>query len=108
MMLKFCVGIMLVFMSFFLVGCNNLEYETSRDTVIVAPDNSYSLTLKYDNVSRPCVYKDGKKLYEYQGNGFNESVVWDIKWVSDNEVLLYIKSPQKEKYKKEQIHITLY
>ena len=92
---------------FILTGCSNLEYDTSRDKVIMSPDNSYSLTIRYDHVSRPFIFKDGKLIYEYEGPGFMESVGFNIKWVSDDEILLYLESPQKEKYAKEKFYIKI-
>ena len=75
-----------LFMSLFIfTACDDLEYDTNLDRVINSPDNSYSLTLRYDYVSRPSIFKDGKLIYEYPGSGFTETVGWDIKWVSDDE-----------------------
>lgn len=99
--------IVFLLVHFMFMGCDNLEYETSRDKVIMAPDNSYSLTIIYDYVSRPVILKNDKKIYEYKGSGFAESVDWDIKWISDDEILLYIVSPKKEKYKNEQFYISI-
>lgn len=97
-----------LFMSLFIfTACDDLEYDTNLDRVINSPDNSYSLTLRYDYVSRPSIFKDGKLIYEYPGSGFTETVGWDIKWVSDDEILLYIASPQKEKYSKEKYYIKI-
>lgn len=90
-----------------LSGCSSIKYETSRDRIIVSPNKSYSLTLRYDNVSRPFIFKDGELIYEYKGSGFTETVYFNIKWISDDEILLYLESPQKEKYSKEEYHIKL-
>ena len=87
--------------------CTNFEYETSRDKIITSPVGSYSLTLRYDHVSRPFIFKDGELIYKYEGPGFTESVEFNIKWISDDEILLYLESPQKEKYSKEQFYIKL-
>ena len=102
------VGILLFLGSalFILSGCANLKYDTDRDEVIQSPDESYSLTIRYDYVSRPDIYKDGKRIFEYSGSGFMENVYWDIEWVSDNEIMLYIKSPQRKKYNNEKYYIT--
>lgn len=90
-----------------LVGCSDFQYDTDRDRVITSPDKSYSLLLRYDYVSRPSIFKDGELIYEYKGSGFMESVGFNIKWVSDDEILLYLESPKKEKYKNEQFYINV-
>ena len=94
-------------MLFVLTGCADLVYDTSRDTVIESPDKSYSVTIRYDYVSRPDLYIDGEKIFEYDGSGFMESVGWNIEWLSEKEILLYIQSPQKEKYSKEKYKIVI-
>lgn len=45
---------------FTLTGCttSEIEYETSRDEVIYSPSGNYSITLRYDYVSRPYIFKD--------------------------------------------------
>lgn len=44
---------------FVLTGCttSEIEYETSRDEVIYSPSGNYSITLRYDYVSRPYILK---------------------------------------------------
>ncbi|MBP3255859.1 MAG: hypothetical protein J6M60_05165 [Clostridia bacterium] len=92
---------------FVLSGCSSIKYETDRDKIIQSPDNSYSITIRYDYVSRPDIYKDGKIIFKYDGSGFMENVDWDVEWLSEKDILLYIKSPQKEKYNKEKYYITI-
>ena len=99
--------IVLCSMLFLLTGCDDLKFDTNRDRVIESPDKSYSLTLRYDYVSRPFIFKDGELIYEYEGNGFAESVGFEIEWIDDNKILLYLASPQKEKYSKERYIINI-
>ena len=35
---------------------DNLKYDTSRDKVIKSPSGKYSITLRYDYVSRPYIF----------------------------------------------------
>lgn len=50
---------------FVLTGCttSEIEYETSRDEVIYSPSGNYSITLRYDYVSRPYIFKDDTLVY---------------------------------------------
>lgn len=43
---------------------DNLKYDTSRDKVIKSPSGKYSITLRYDYVSRPYIFKNNKLIFE--------------------------------------------
>lgn len=87
-----------------LFGCSvfdNVLYETSRDEVLESPGGEYTLTLRYDYVSRPFIFKENRLIYEYDGPGFNETVSWGIEWVAENEIVLYyddVKDEYDEEY----------
>ena len=58
-------------------------------------DKSYSIKM----------WQNGKLIYKYDGPGFNETVDWYIKWLSENEILLYYHS-SNERYN-EEYHIII-
>lgn len=93
---------------FILTGCNNekVKYDTSRDELIQSPNGEYSITLRYDYVSRPYIFKDNKLIFETNKPGFNETVYFKVKWESENEILLYIDM-DTEKYKNDRYNITI-
>lgn len=35
-------------------------------------------------------YMKKKCIFEYDGVGFNETVYWDIEWISEDEIRLYV------------------
>ena len=43
---------------------DNLKYDTSRDKVIKSPSGKHSITLRYDYVSRPYIFKNNKLIFE--------------------------------------------
>lgn len=43
---------------------DNLKYDTSRDKVIKSPSGKYSITLRYDYVSRPYIFLNNKLIFE--------------------------------------------
>lgn len=43
---------------------DNLKYDTSRDKVIKSPSGKYSITLRYDYVSRPYIFRNNKLIFE--------------------------------------------
>lgn len=85
---------------------DNAKYETSRDEVIKSPSGEYSITLRYDYVSRPYIFKDDKLIFETNKAGFNETVFFKVEWLSENELLLYLDMG-KEKYKNDKYYITI-
>ena len=94
---------------FLLTGCNidDAKYETSRDEIIQSPNGKYSITLRYDYVSRPYIFKDNKLIFETHEPGYNETVYFKVKWESENKILLYNDSGSKEKYKNDKYYITI-
>ena len=93
---------------FLLTRCNNekVKYETSRDEILQSPNGKYSITLRYDNVSRPYIFKDNKLIFETNKPGFNETVYFKVKWESENKILLYIDM-DSEKYKNDKYYISI-
>ena len=95
---------MILLLSIFFIK-ENLKYEVNRDKTFKFPNGKHQITLRYDYASRPYVFKNGKLIYKYDGPGFNETVDWHIKWLSENEILLYYHS-SNEQYN-EEYHIII-
>ena len=102
------ISIIILFVSclVLLTGCDDIEYDTSRDKEIKSPSGEYTILLRYDYVSRPFLFKDGEMIFETNKPGFNENVFFEVEWVSENDLILYINS-SKEKYKNDryEVHI---
>lgn len=96
--------ILILLLSIFFIK-ENLKYEVNRDKTFKSPNGKHQITLRYDYASRPYVFKNGKLIYKYDGPGFNETVDWYIKWLSENEILLYCHS-SNERYN-EEYHIII-
>lgn len=90
---------------FILTGCD-VNYDESRDEVLTSPSGEYQITLRYDHASRPYLFKDGKMIFETNKSGFNENVFFEVEWLSENDLILYLNS-SKEKYKNDRytVHI---
>lgn len=102
------VMIILISGLFLLTGCNidKVKYETSRDEVLQSPNGEYSITLRYDYLSRPYIFKDNKLIFETNKPGFSETVYFKVKWESENKILLYIDM-NSEKYKNDKYYISI-
>lgn len=59
---------------FVLSGCSINEIKYDREEIMQSPSDEYSITLKYDYVSRPYIFKDNKMIFKYDGSEFNEIV----------------------------------
>ncbi|MBO6194740.1 MAG: hypothetical protein J6O56_00170 [Bacilli bacterium] len=102
------IFVLLISVLFLLTGCSikDLKYETSRDEIIKSPNGEYTIILRYDYVSRPYIFKDNKLVFETHESGYNETVYFKVKWVSENKIMLYNDSG-KEKYKNDKYYITI-
>ena len=95
-MKKYITGIKIIGITLFLLGLvkcglylkNDFGYDT-RDQIFVSPSGQTTVRLRYDFASRPFLFYDNQKVFEYNGSGFMESVYFDIQWVSEKEVRLY-------------------
>ena len=47
-------------------------------------------TVEVDYLSRSNVLYEEKCIFEYDGAGFNETVYWDIEWISEDEIRIYV------------------
>lgn len=94
--------IMLVLLAF--TGCGGLKYE--KETVFKSPSGDKAVTVKIDYVSRPDVFYNGKCIFKYDRSGFNETVPWDVKWNSEDEIELYL-ADGRAKYENERYVIQI-
>lgn len=58
-----------------------------------SPEGSNTIIVKYDLASRPTIYKKGlfyqQKIWDYPGHGFNETVVFNVEWLSEDEIRFF-------------------
>ena len=101
-------AVLCILVLFTLTGCttSEIEYETSRDEVIYSPSGNYSITLRYDYVSRPYIFKDDTLVFETNKPGYNETVSFKVEWKSEDEIFLYIES-DNDKYSNEKYFIKI-
>ena len=101
-------AVLCILVLFILTGCttSEIEYETSRDEVIYSPSGNYSITLRYDYVSRPYIFKDDTLVFETNKPGCNETVYFKVEWKSEDEIFLYIES-DNDKYSNEKYFIKI-
>jgi len=106
----YIVSILVLLISglFLLTGCSikDLKYETSRDKIIYSPSGEYYITLRYDYVSRPYIFKDNKLIFKTNRPGFTETVDFEVEWKSENEIFLYYHL-NNEKYKDDRYNIII-
>lgn len=54
----------------------------------VSPQKTNTIVVEYDFISRPTVYKEiwlwKKKIWTYEGGGFNEELRFQVEWLSEN------------------------
>lgn len=86
-----CIILIILIFCFCLL-IDNIKYEVARDEKINSPNKKYTILLRYDYVSRPYIFKNNKVLFKYNGSGFNEKIEWNIKWLSNNQIMLYYDS----------------
>lgn len=93
---KYFIIIFSTAMLAFLAGCNDVKYE--EEYVSESPLGEKTVTVKVDYVSRPDVFFNDECIFEYDGSGFSETVYWNVEWIAENEIRLYLDSYNGEDY----------
>ncbi len=83
---------------YFILKKDNYKFDKNRDKIIYSPSGDYYITLRYDFLSRPYIFKDGNLIFETKRPGFNETIDYDFEWQSEHRLYLYIDG-DKERYK---------
>ncbi len=99
------VVFLFVFASAFIGACSDVEYESTQ--VFTSPSGNREVTVKCDYVSSPYVFYEGEMIFKTDKPGFAETVAWNVEWISEDEIRLYVASPQKEKYSNDNYFIKL-
>ena len=99
------VVFLFVFASAFIGACSDVEYESTQ--VFISPSGNKEVTVKCDYVSSPYVFYEGEMIFKTNKPGFAEKVAWNVEWISEDEIRLYVASPQKEKYSNDNYFIKL-
>ena len=81
---------------------DDILFGIARDS----PSGNYSITLRYDYVSRPYIFKDDTLVFETNKPGYNETVYFKVEWKSEDEIFLYIES-DNDKYSNEKYFIKI-
>ena len=67
-----------------------LRYDPDGDQTFESPFGDDEVTVRVDYLSCPDVFYEGKCIFKYDGPGFNETVYWDVEWLSEDEIRLYV------------------
>ena len=81
----------------FLSGCDAVKYDSEFTST--SPSGEKTVTVKVDHVSRPDVFFNDECIFEYDGPGFTETEYWNVEWISENEIRLYLDSYDEEDYR---------
>jgi len=70
---------------------SEIKYESQFDQSFVSPNGINTILVRYDYMSRPTVFLNGKdtKIFEYSDPGFMENIHFDVEWKGDYEFVLY-------------------
>lgn len=72
-------------------GCCRIAAVAEEET-FVSPEETNTIIVCYDHVCRPTVYKKGrlfrKKIFDYPGSGFMETVHFGVEWLSEDRIRL--------------------
>lgn len=86
---KYIKYIFMLFVIFLLWGCNHTIFHAEQE-VFTSPNGTNTIIVKYDFVSRPTIYQKGflgnKKVWDYEGSGFMETVYFSVEWLSENQI----------------------
>lgn len=84
----FCASVLLLFAIFLFRGCRSFGYDFELS--YTSPQGTNTILVKYDFVSRPTIFKQevllDKKIWEYPGSGFMETVIFDVEWLSECQI----------------------
>ncbi len=95
-LVKYFIIVFTAAMMTYLVGCNDVKYE--KEYKSESPSGEKTVTVKVDYVSRPDVFYNDECIFKYDGSGFSETVYWNVEWLSENEIRLYLDSYNEEDY----------
>ena len=69
-------------------SCYHTFINTEQE-IFVSPQGTNTIIVQYDFVCRPSVYKKmwigKKKIWEYPGSGFMETVHFGVEWLSEDK-----------------------
>ena len=75
-------------------------YDNGLTYTSTSPQGTNSIIVKRDFVSRPTIFKQGllwdKKIWQYEGSGFMETVGFDIEWLSENQIRFFYDDENDE------------
>ncbi|MBP3234685.1 MAG: hypothetical protein J6M65_09715 [Eubacterium sp.] len=86
MKIKKWMILIIAVMVLFLTGCTDADHNQTFES----PFGDDAVIVEVDYLSRPNVLYKGKRIFEYDGAGFNETVYWDIEWISEDKIRLYV------------------
>lgn len=80
-------------------SCYNIFVNTEQE-IFTSPQGTNTIIVQYDFMSRPTVYKKrllwDKELWEYPGNGFMETVHFNIEWLSEDKIQISYDDKNEE------------
>lgn len=82
----------------FIVAVYIMEYTYDQDFDSISPSGNKKVTVKIDYISCPDVFYKGDCIFEYSKSGFNETVIWEVEWLSEDLIKLYAPAYDDEEY----------
>ncbi len=82
----------IILITMFFQFVEELQYDSNSEEAFISPSGEQVVILKYDYASRPFLFHDDEMVFDYLKtgrNGFNESVDFEIDWISETEIRLY-------------------
>ncbi len=87
---KILLSIIALALLFLCQGCHLLA--NAEQEVFTSPEGTNTIIVQYDLVCRPTIYKKGwprnRKIWDYPGSGFMETVHFGVEWLSEDEIRL--------------------
>lgn len=98
------VFVVLFFVIFFVFIFQIGDRKSDRKNQFTSPNGTNTIKIEYDFLSRPSVYFNGDKIWEYEGSGFTEEVIFDVTWISEDSFkIVYNDESHAGKYAEEYI-----
>ncbi len=88
--IKYIIVLVMLFLIICLYRSCYHTFINTEQFVYTSPQNTNTIIVQYDFLSRPSVYKKtwiGKQnIWTYPGNGFMETVHFGVEWLSEYQV----------------------
>ncbi|MCI8292899.1 MAG: hypothetical protein HFH53_05110 [Hespellia sp.] len=104
---KTAILLFLIFLVvFFCKSCYN-TLSNAEQEIYTSPNETNTIIVQYDILCRPTLYKKTwfgkKKIWDYPGSGFMETVHFGVEWLSEDEIRLSYEDIRHSEYDEEYV-----